>query len=66
MQVTMSYARVERTVSRLQATSTCSLSLSDLGEKSFAGSGSCTAGLLDGKSGPGLPITEIRFSGKAK
>jgi hypothetical protein len=66
MQVTMSYARVEGTVSRLQGTSTCSLSLTELGEKSFAGEGSCTAGLLDAKGGPGLPITGIRFTGKAR
>ncbi len=66
MQVTMSYARVEGTVSRLQRSSTCSLRLSELGEKSFAGEGSCTAGLLDAKGGPGLPITGLRFSGRAK
>ncbi len=66
MQVTMSFARIDGTVSRIPGTATCSLELTELSEKSFAGEGSCTGGLLDAKGGPGLPITGIRFSGKAK
>lgn len=65
-QLSMAFARVGGTVSRIQPFSTCTFTLSDLGEGSFAGEGSCTSGLVDANGNPGPPITGIRFSGRAK
>lgn len=66
MQLTMSYARDEQGVSKIVKASKCTFVVKELDAKHFAGTGSCTDGLLDEYGKPGRPITDIAFEGTAK
>ena len=65
MQISMLVAKDEKGNSQAKRKSQCELTLTKVGEKEFAGTGSCQSGLVDHEKKPARPVTELEFYVKA-